>query len=112
MLSLDDISYRLRPCRLAAVDRDHLGASMLLRRFNTHQRGQRIGQLLRELDEGMGLAAPALGLTPGECADVITKLGGEIYNQWIVRKYVLIRRGCSLRGSDSSGHTAWRTWCC
>lgn len=70
---------------------DRLGASMLLRRFNTHQRGQRIGQLLRELDEGMGLEAPSLGLMPDECADVINKLGGEIYNQWIVRKYVLIR---------------------
>jgi hypothetical protein len=64
---------------------------MLLRRFNTHQRGQRIGQLLRELDEGMGLSAPALDLTPDECAEVIKRLGGEIYNRWIVRKYVLIR---------------------
>jgi hypothetical protein len=70
---------------------DRLGASMLLRRFNTHQRGQRIGQLLRELDDGLGLDAPALDLTPHEYADVIARLGGEIYNQWIVRKYVLIR---------------------
>jgi len=70
---------------------DRLGASMLLRRFNTHQRGQRIGQLLRELDDGMGLDAPALDLTRDECADVIARLSGEIYNQWIVRKYVLIR---------------------
>lgn len=70
---------------------DRLGASMLLRRFNTHQRGQRIGQLLRELDEGMGLKAPALDLTSDECTEVINRLGGEIYNQWIVRKYVLIR---------------------
>ncbi|MGW5706845.1 DUF262 domain-containing protein [Amycolatopsis japonica] len=70
---------------------DRLGASMLLRRFNTHQRGQRIGQLLRELDDGLGLDAPALELTPDECAEVVGRLGGEIYNQWIVRKYVLIR---------------------
>lgn len=47
---------------------DRLGASMLLCRFNTHQRGQRIGQLLRELDDGMGLDAPALDLTRDECA--------------------------------------------
>ncbi len=70
---------------------DRLAASMLVRRFNTHQRGQRIGQLLRELDEGKGLDAPALDLTADECADVVHRLGGEIYNQLIVRKYLLTR---------------------
>jgi hypothetical protein len=33
----------------------------------------------------------ALDLPPDERADVINRLGGEIYNQWILRKYVLIR---------------------
>ena len=70
---------------------DRLAASMLIRRFNTHQRGQRIGQLLRELDEGRGLDAPALDLTADERADVVHRLGGEIYNQLIVRKYLLTR---------------------
>lgn len=70
---------------------DRLGASMLVRRFNTHQRGQRIGQLLRELDDGAGLGAPALDLTADERVEVIDRLGGEIYNQRIVRKYVLTR---------------------
>lgn len=70
---------------------DRLGASMLLRRWNTHQRGQRISQLLRELDEDKGLDSPALDLTPEERTEVIDRLGGDIYNQWIVRKYVLIR---------------------
>jgi hypothetical protein len=70
---------------------DRLAASMLIRRFNTHQRGQRIGQLLRELDEGKGLDSPALDLTADERADVVHRLGGEIYNQLIVRKYLLTR---------------------
>jgi hypothetical protein len=83
---------------------DRLGASMLLRRFNAHQRGQRIGQLLRELDEGMGLASPALDLTMDECAEVVDRLGGEIYNQWIVRKYVLVRLDELLSDPQSFRH--------
>lgn len=70
---------------------DRLGAWMLVRRYNTHGRGQRIGQLLRELDSGKGLDSPALELTADEQVEMIHRLRGEIYTQTTVRKYVLIR---------------------
>ncbi|HEV2780196.1 MAG TPA: DUF262 domain-containing protein [Actinophytocola sp.] len=70
---------------------DRLCAWMLVRRYNTHGRGQRIGQLLRELDAGHGLNSPALDLTNDERAEMISRLEGEIYIQTTVRKYVLIR---------------------
>ncbi|WP_328614975.1 DUF262 domain-containing HNH endonuclease family protein [Amycolatopsis sp. NBC_00355] len=70
---------------------ERLGASMLVRRYNTHGRGQRIGQLLRELDAGRGLDSAALELTEDEQGDVIGRLRGEIYTQTAVRKFVLIR---------------------
>ncbi|MCR6482644.1 DUF262 domain-containing HNH endonuclease family protein [Amycolatopsis sp. OK19-0408] len=70
---------------------DRLGAWMLVRRYNTHGRGQRIGQLLRELDSGQGLDSPALELTADEQVEMIDRLSGEIYAQTTVRKYVLIR---------------------
>ncbi|MFB9684218.1 DUF262 domain-containing protein [Amycolatopsis plumensis] len=70
---------------------DRLGAWMLVRRYNTHGRGQRIGQLLRELDSGLGLGSPALELTEDEQAEMFDRLHGEIYTQTAVRKYVLIR---------------------
>ncbi|MEU3769382.1 DUF262 domain-containing protein [Amycolatopsis keratiniphila] len=70
---------------------ERLGAWMLIRRYNTHGRGQRIGQLLRDLDAGQGHNSRALDLTSDEQAEMIARLEGEIYTQTAVRKYVLIR---------------------
>ncbi|OXM45519.1 hypothetical protein CFP71_38595 [Amycolatopsis thailandensis] len=70
---------------------ERLGAWMLIRRYNTHGRGQRIGRLLRDLDAGMGCDSPELDLTDEEQAEMIIRLEGEIYTQTAVRKYVLIR---------------------
>lgn len=70
---------------------ERLAASMLLRRTYSTPRSNRYAQLLKELEQGVGAAAPALELSDEEKDETLERLGGEIYLVTKVRKYVLLR---------------------
>lgn len=68
-----------------------LAASMLIRRVYATPRATRYAELLRQLERGLGLDCPAFSLDPGERAETLGRLNGEIYLVQPVRKYVLLR---------------------
>ncbi|GAA1071037.1 DUF262 domain-containing protein [Tsukamurella spumae] len=70
---------------------ERLAASMLLRRIYTTPRGNRYGDLLKQLEQGAGLNATAFDLSAQEISDTRDRLGGHIYLVAPVRKYVLLR---------------------
>lgn len=70
---------------------ERLAASMLLRRTYATPRANRYAQLLKELDAGHGLGAPALELSDEEKQETRLRLGGDLYLVTKVRKYVLLR---------------------
>ena len=70
---------------------ERLAASFLVRRVYTTPRVLRYLDLLRQLDDGEGLASPAFELSEDERSETKTRLGGEIYLVNPVRKYVLLR---------------------
>lgn len=70
---------------------ERLAASMLLRRTYATPRANRYAQLLKELDAGHGLDAPALDLSDEEKQETRSRLGGDLYLVTKVRKYVLLR---------------------
>ncbi|OZM79676.1 DUF262 domain-containing protein [Pseudonocardia sp. MH-G8] len=73
------------------TDLERLAASLLIRRVGPTERQQRYGLLLRALEGGSGLRAQPLALSDLEQADMLRLLGGEIYQQARVRRYVLLR---------------------
>ena len=81
------------PAFIAAFLRrlERLAASMLIRRVYATPRGQRYADLLKQLDQEVGLAAPAFDLTPDEIAETKDRLADRIYLVAPVRKYVLLR---------------------
>lgn len=70
---------------------ERLSASMLLRRVYATPRGSRYGELLKQLEKGDGLLAPAFDLTPEELSETKDRLADRIYLVAPVRKYVLLR---------------------
>lgn len=70
---------------------ERLAASMLVRRTYATPRANRYAQLLKELDEGAGVGAPALELDATEKEETRLRLDGEVYLMTRVRKYVLLR---------------------
>lgn len=70
---------------------ERLAASMLLRRVYATPRGSRYGELLKQLDNGDGLDARALDLSPDEIAQTKDRLSDQLYLIAPVRKYVLLR---------------------
>lgn len=70
---------------------ERLAASFLLRRVYTTPRVQRYLDLLKQLDDGDGLAAEAFNLSAEEKLETKARLDGEIYLVNPVRKYVLLR---------------------
>ncbi|MGO4598506.1 DUF262 domain-containing protein [Terrabacter sp. 2RAF25] len=70
---------------------ERLAASMLLRRVYATPRSTRYGELLRQLDEGLGLASPAFQLSEDELTTTVDRLNGDIYLVKPVRRYVLTR---------------------
>lgn len=70
---------------------ERLAASMLLRRVYATPRGARYGELLKQLEKGDGLSAPAFDLTPEELAETKDHLAERLYLIAPVRKYVLLR---------------------
>jgi len=70
---------------------ERLAASMLLRRVYATPRGGRYGELLKQLDKGDGLSAPAFELSPDEMAETRDRLADRLYLVAPVRKYVLLR---------------------
>jgi hypothetical protein len=74
---------------LAKLER--LAASMFICRSYTTPRVTRYADLLKQLEDGYLLEAPALELSPEERADTLRRLNGEIYTVAKTRKYVLER---------------------
>jgi hypothetical protein len=70
---------------------ERLASSLLLRRVYTTPRVQRYLDLLKQLDDGAGLAAEAFELSDDEKTETKARLDGEIYLVNPVRKYVLLR---------------------
>ncbi|MGW2893212.1 HNH endonuclease family protein [Streptomyces sp. NPDC001212] len=70
---------------------ERLSASMFVRRVYTTPRVTRYAELLRQLDEGQGLASPALELRDDEKAETRARLDGDLYLVGKIRKYVLLR---------------------
>lgn len=68
-----------------------LAASMLIRRIYATPRASRYAELLKQLEAGQGLDAPAFDLDSSERADTLARLEGELYLVQPVRKYVLLR---------------------
>lgn len=70
---------------------ERLAASMLIRRAYATPRASRYADLLKQLEDGLGVDAPAFELSEEEKADTRRRLEGELYLVAPVRKYVLLR---------------------
>jgi len=81
---------------------ERLAASMFIRREWTTPRLVRYIELLRQLDEGQGLDAPAFELTPSEQEETIAVLDGDLYLNRKIRKYVLLRLDETLANSGAT----------
>lgn len=81
---------------------ERLAASMFIRRVYTTPRVDRYARLLAELDKGERLSSPSLALTPAEATETLERLGGEIYLDTRVRKYILLRLDELLSADDSA----------
>jgi len=68
-----------------------LAASMLIRRMYATPRASRYAELLKQLEEGQGLDAPAFALGEDERAETLARLQGDVYLVQPVRRYVLLR---------------------
>jgi hypothetical protein len=79
---------------------ERLAASMLIRRVYTTPRVERYSKLLTELDNDLGLDAPAFDLDTSEITDTIRLLDGDLYLASRVRKYVLLRLDELLAAAD------------
>lgn len=81
------------PLALATMLRrlERLAASMHIRREYTTPRVQRYVTVLKELDEGKGIEAPALDLTAAERSQTLEALDGDVYLQRRARRYILTR---------------------
>lgn len=82
---------------------ERLAASMLIRRIYTTPRASRYADLLRQLERGEGLDAPAFELSADERFETREQLSGDIYLVKRVVRYVLLRLDETL--SESSGAT-------
>lgn len=79
---------------------ERVAASMLIRREYQTPRAQRYANLLRDLDEGLGLDAPSLELEAFERHQTLVSLTGPIYEAKRVVKYVLLRLDETLTGNS------------
>ena len=79
---------------------ERLAASMLIRREYATPRSQRYAALLKDLDAGLGLDSPSLGLDPLERGQTILALQQPIYKASRVVKYVLLRLDETLAGQS------------
>ncbi len=70
---------------------ERLSASMFVRRVYTTPRVTRYAELLRQLDDGLGLDSPALDLRDDEKGETRARLDGDLYLVGKIRKYVLLR---------------------
>lgn len=70
---------------------ERLAASMFIRRVYTTPRIARYADLLTELDDGLGLDAPALALSDAERSETLSHLSGEVYRGQKTRRYILLR---------------------
>lgn len=86
---------------LAKLER--LAASMFIRRVYTTPRVMRYGELLRQLDDGKLLDAPAFDLSEEEQKETLDRLDGDVYLVTKLRKYVLLRLDEAL--SEGAGVT-------
>lgn len=79
---------------------ERLAASMLIRRVYSTPRASRYADLVKQLELGQGVGADAFNLNEVEKADTLARLGGEVYLETPIRKYVLLRLDEALAGSS------------
>lgn len=84
---------------------ERLAASFLLRRIYTTPRVQRYLDLLKELEAGDGLEAPAFDLSDEEKRETQERIGGEIYLVNPVRKYVLLRLDSMIAANPGASYS-------
>lgn len=70
---------------------ERLAVSMFIRREWTTDRVTRYLELLRQLDDGLGLESPAFELSESERQSTLSALDGDVYGVKKTRKYVLLR---------------------
>ncbi|MGU3435049.1 DUF262 domain-containing protein [Actinomycetes bacterium M1A6_2h] len=70
---------------------ERLGASMLIRRLYTTPRVLRYAELLRDLDNSLGLDSPRFDLSSGEKTETIEGLSGDVYKHTKGRRYIMLR---------------------
>ena len=94
-------NHRHEPDQLAGILQrlERLAASMLIRRVYTTPRAQRYGELLTELDEGLGVQSPSFALDAKERRDTLDALNADIYPTPPVRRHVLLRLDEELSNS-------------
>lgn len=84
---------------------ERLAASLFIRRAHITARITRYVDLLRQLDEGAGLDAPAFQLTPEEQAETLSRLDAELYLSTKTRRYVLERLDETLAAAPGVVYT-------
>lgn len=84
---------------------ERLAASLFIRRANITARITRYVDLLRQLDEGFGLDAPAFDLDAEEKAETLRRLDGELYLSTKTRRYVLERLDETLAATPGVTYT-------
>jgi len=84
---------------------ERLAASFLLRRVYTTPRVGRYLDLLKQLEEGVGVHAPAFELTDAEKKETRERISGEIYLVNPVRKYVLLRLDSIIAANPGAAYS-------
>lgn len=83
---------------------ERLAASMLIRRVYATPRQKKYMDLLKQLADGMGLAAPAFELSEVERNETRALIDGDLYLASRVRKYVLLRLDSILANDPGASY--------
>lgn len=70
---------------------ERLTAVMLIRRVYSTPRGTRFANLMKSLDDGLGVDSPEFEVSDAEKRATLLQMSGPIYEMAPVRKYVLLR---------------------
>lgn len=97
--------HRHQPDRLLHFfrDLDRLASGLMIKRANINDRIKRYGQLLNAIETGQDLYSPdsPLQLTRPECASILNNLNGDLYYDYKIRQYVLLRLDTELSGGEA-----------
>lgn len=84
-------------------DLDRLASGLMIKRSNINDRIKRYGQLLNAIEEDRDLYSSdsPLQLTRNECVSILNNLNGDLYCDFKIRQYVLLRLDTALSGGDA-----------